>query len=110
MAARKKRGTVDSPWEKSIRDKIKTSMLVNAVINHVPRNKNMVSTQIRAAEILLKKVLPDLSSIEAVVETAVKNPSALPCPDTYEEWLKYVEHTQRPAHCDGCGVKLNPSR
>ena len=95
MAARKTRGTVDSPWEKSVRDKIKTSMLVNALNEHALGNKNMVATQIRAAEILLKKVIPDLSSVAAKVESTVVNETRLPRPKTFEELLTYVGAADR---------------
>jgi hypothetical protein len=64
MAARKTKGTKDIPWPQATRDRIKTSMLVNRLADHVLNGQDMSPTQIRAAEILLKKTLPDLSAQE----------------------------------------------
>lgn len=47
------------------RDKIKTSQLINRLMKHaIAKAPIMDATQIRAAEILLRKVLPDLASTE----------------------------------------------
>lgn len=43
------------------RDKIRTSQLINRLHNHVIGKNQMTSTQIRAAEILLNKTLPNLA-------------------------------------------------
>ena len=48
----------------SIRTKIQASQLVNALQNHVHGKNEMSQTQVRAAEILLKKTVPDISSVE----------------------------------------------
>jgi len=61
MAARKNKGTKDRPWDEKTREKIQTSMLLNALQDHVLGKNKMKTTQIRAAEILLKKSLPDLA-------------------------------------------------
>ena len=50
--------------DKRTRDKIKVSQIVNALNNHVAGKNKMSSTQIRAAEILLNKCLPNLQSTE----------------------------------------------
>lgn len=47
-----------------IRSKIQASQLVNRLNNHVLGKAEMSPTQLKAAEILLKKSLPDLSSVE----------------------------------------------
>jgi hypothetical protein len=70
MAARKTKGTKDIPWPQATRDRIKTSMLINRLADHVLNGKDMAATQIRAAEILLKKTLPDLSAVEQVGDIA----------------------------------------
>lgn len=44
------------------RDAIKTSMLVNRLTDHALGDIEMSQTQIRAAEILLNKTLPNLKS------------------------------------------------
>lgn len=47
------------------RDKIQASQLVNRLNKHALSDEEiMTSSQIRAAEILLKKILPDLSNME----------------------------------------------
>lgn len=64
MAARKTKGTKDVPWPDETRQRIRASMLVNRLMSHAVNGSPMESTQIRAAEILLKKVMPDLANIE----------------------------------------------
>ena len=51
----------------SVRAKIQSSQLVNALQNHVHGKNDMSQTQVRAAEILLKKTMPDLSAVDAAV-------------------------------------------
>jgi len=43
------------------REKIKSTQILNRLQNHVIGKNEMSATQVRAAEILLKKTLPDLS-------------------------------------------------
>lgn len=72
MAARKNRIMHDA----KTRQKIQASQIVNRLINHTLGEVEMTSTQVRAAEILLKKTLPDLSqmTIDAEVETRELKP------------------------------------
>jgi len=60
MAARSNKVELDERW----RNKIRVSMLLNHLRNHVLGRIKMEMTQIRAAEILLRKCLPDLASVE----------------------------------------------
>ena len=60
MAARINKLTLHDKW----REKIRTSMLINRLTNHVLGRINMSKTQVAAAAILLKKVLPDIAAIE----------------------------------------------
>lgn len=46
------------------RESIQTAQLINRVYAHATGQVEMTPTQLRAAEILLKKTLPDLQSIE----------------------------------------------
>jgi hypothetical protein len=46
------------------RERIRVGMLLGRLQRHVKGDVEMSPTQIRAAEILLKKALPDLTSIE----------------------------------------------
>jgi hypothetical protein len=59
MAARKKNWTPDV-----VRQRIRTGVLVNRLKKHVLGEVEMTATQVRAAEILLRKALPDLSATE----------------------------------------------
>ena len=64
MAARTRKGTKTNPWSEETRGKIQSSMLINSLTNHVLKGTKMETSQVRAAEILLKKTLPDLQSTE----------------------------------------------
>ena len=64
MAARKNRGTLDKPWDDSVRLKIQTSMLVNRLTSYVNSEVSLEPAQVTAALGLLKKSLPDLASVE----------------------------------------------
>lgn len=44
--------------------RIKSSMLLNALQDHALGKRKMLPTQIKAAEVLLKKTTPDLSSVK----------------------------------------------
>lgn len=73
MAARKNKVTLDEKW----REKIRTSMLINRLHNHVVGKLEMSQTQIRACEILLKKVAPDLSATELSGDMSLSHESSL---------------------------------
>lgn len=61
MAARGRRPYVMSQEH---RDKIKNSNILNALIEHVVGEREMSATQVTAGVALLKKVMPDVQSIE----------------------------------------------
>jgi hypothetical protein len=50
------------------KEKIQTTQLINRLQNHALGLVEMTPTQVRAAEILLKKTTPDLSSAENKTE------------------------------------------
>lgn len=50
------------------RVKIKNSNILNALIEHVEGSREMSATQVSAGLGLLRKVMPDLSSVDAAVE------------------------------------------
>lgn len=50
--------------QQSVRDKIQATQLVNRLTDHALGKINLEPTQVRAIEILLKKSVPDLQSIE----------------------------------------------
>jgi hypothetical protein len=50
--------------QQMVRDKIQASQLLNRLENHALGECELSATQIKAIEILLRKVLPDLSAIQ----------------------------------------------
>ncbi len=78
MAARTRKGTAAIGWPVEVRQRIRTSMLINRLTAHAlgeadPQTGKPVDlspTQVRSIEILLKKSLPDLTATEITsVET-----------------------------------------
>ena len=59
MAANKRLWQTDKT-----REKIRASMLVNRLQDHVEGKADMTSTQVKAASVLLSKVMPDLSAAD----------------------------------------------
>lgn len=57
MAAR-----LNPAHDERTRAKIQTSQLVNRLFSHANGDVEMTATQVRAAEVLLKKTLPDLQA------------------------------------------------
>ena len=60
MAARSRKVELDQEW----RDRIKVGVLLNRLMNHAIGDVEMSSTQIKAAEILLRKRVPDLAAVQ----------------------------------------------
>lgn len=60
MAARTHKIKIGDEW----RTKIQVSMLVNRLEDCAQGNVELSSTQVKAIEILLRKVAPDLQSVE----------------------------------------------
>lgn len=61
----KRRRTVRrEPWDETTRQKIKSGLIINYLHQHIENTREMSATQIRAAEILLKKTLPDLATVD----------------------------------------------
>lgn len=86
MAAR----TLRPQHTQEIREKIRASQLINRLQGHVDGEVELSATQVRAAEILLRKSVPDLSSTE------LSGPNGAPIAIegserprlSREEWLK----------------------
>jgi hypothetical protein len=64
MAARKNRGTKDRPMQKEWRDKIRASALINRLYDCGMGEVELNPQQIKAIDIILKKIEPDLARIE----------------------------------------------
>jgi hypothetical protein len=65
MAARIKKIKHDE----NTRLKIQAAQLINRLTNHANGEVEMSATQVRAIEILLRKILPDLSDVKMEVDT-----------------------------------------
>lgn len=63
MAARLRKTHQDE-----VRTKIQTSQILNRVQDHVLGKIELTATQLRGAEILLKKTLPDLTQVQGAGE------------------------------------------
>jgi hypothetical protein len=63
--------------DQKTREKIQTTQLINRLISHVNGSAELSATQVRAAEILLKKTLPDLQSVQLAGTDADGNPSEI---------------------------------
>lgn len=109
MATHSKKATGNRPGVRlnarqadSVRSHIQTSQLLRRLNDHAlnpaefkttPQGtlrmiKGMDATQIKAAEILLRKSLPDLSSVEMVADVAVTAPRG---PAELEALAKYMQ-------------------
>ncbi len=62
-------------YPQKARDRITGSKIITRLMKHVNGEIDMSPTQVRAASILLNKVLPDLRTIEVDIHTEVKNVS-----------------------------------
>lgn len=81
------------PHAEVTRLRIRSSMLVNALMDHVDGKRELSATQVRAAEILLRKVVPDLASVEHSGEIKHAYAIEVPAPAaTVESWTQ----TQTP--------------
>ncbi len=60
MAARKKKVTLTESWK----EKIRAGIILDRLIKHVNGEIEMTNSQIKAADILLKKTVPDLARTE----------------------------------------------
>lgn len=62
MAARKRRLTLSDSWK----DNIRAGVLAQRLYSHANGELELSSSQIKAADILLKKLIPDLGRTELV--------------------------------------------
>ena len=61
-----------------VAQKIRVGQIINHLRQHMLGKKEMSQTQVRAAEILLKKALPDLKQTEVLGEITHSHESASP--------------------------------
>ena len=81
--------------DQRVREKIQASMLIRALHDCVEGRNKMTSVQVRAAEVLLRKVVPDLAAVEYSGETTVKYEISSE-PMTADEWKREVEAENPP--------------
>ncbi len=78
MAARKRRVELDDSW----REKIQTSMLINRLNQNAlgKLESEMTAGQLKSAEILLRKTIPDLSASENKTQVEINYIARMPQP------------------------------
>ena len=65
MAARNRKGLSENT-----RTRIQTTMIVKRLEDHIPGKIEMTSSQVSAANILIKKTLPDLQAVQVDKQTS----------------------------------------
>lgn len=81
--------TVKIRHDENTRAKIQVSQIVNRLTNHLLGKVELSATQVKAAEILLRKTLPDLAAIEHNAGEGMERYMAVAEPElSAEEWLK----------------------
>lgn len=68
MAARKNRGTKDRPMQEDWKKKIQATSIMNRLNDCVEGKVELSPQQVKAAAILLKKIVPDLSRTDINAE------------------------------------------
>ena len=99
MAARNRDWTPDK-----VRQKIRTSMLINRLQNHVIGRLEMSKTQLQAAGILLRKTLPDM-----IAQTVERRPLEGMANDELIETLHAIR-SYLAGEGDRAGIEPTPSR
>lgn len=83
MAAR----TLRPKHTEDIRRKIQASVIIDLLTKHMKGEREMSPSQIRSAEILLKKSVPDIISTEMTVDATINGEIGLRPQLSREEWL-----------------------
>jgi hypothetical protein len=79
----------------AVRDTIKAKRLVRQLQQHIDGKRVLTMAQVRAIDILLRKIIPDLSQSSVVAEMTHKYVVEVPPLLTKDEWLKRyktIEH------------------
>lgn len=91
MAGKPRQPTL-RPYEKwtpdVVRQRIQVSAIVGRLVKHIAGKVKMSATQVRAAEILLRKAVPDLASVEHSGELGHRVRTVSAEPLTQDEWDK----------------------
>src|SRR5262245_38352386 len=92
MAARKQKFQTDAT-----RAKIRAAYLIRRLQLHVAGKINLSPTQIRAADILLRKIIPDLTQATITSDITRRYVAEVPPLLTKSEWLqKYGTKEEKP--------------
>lgn len=76
-----------APYLQKIRERIKSTLLVEALTDHVLGDREMKNSQVTAAVALLRKVIPDMAQVEHTGEIQHKYAMQVPAPSaSVEEW------------------------
>lgn len=70
------------------RAKIQTSQLINRLTDHAKGKIDLLPTQVKAIEVLLRKTLPDLTSVDLQAKVEQVSHIISDQPLTEEEWAK----------------------
>jgi hypothetical protein len=92
------------------REKIRAAMLIRGLQDHVCSKVQMSPTQVGAAEILLRKMLPDLLAAEHTSEEVRAFVVEAPQVMSQADWLKYRGQPQLLARSAGSWVKTARDR
>lgn len=84
MPAGRPKGTGGVRLTDAHRDKIRKSNILNALMEHVEGKREMTATQVTAGLGLLRKALPDLSSV-ALTDPTGEGPAQIVFKTVYEE-------------------------
>lgn len=78
---------------------VSATKLMKRLNRHVMGEIELSASQVRATEILLRKLIPDLKAVEVSGEIETRKPSADPYyGQTSEEWLKQSAGHLNPDH------------
>jgi hypothetical protein len=90
MAARTRRIAIDD----NTRAKIQATQLIKRLESHALGEIELTQTQVRSIEILLKKILPDLSAVEMDMQADVRQETVVSDkPMSAEEWLSQASES-----------------
>ena len=74
MAARKRRGTKDNPMQDEWKDKIRASAIINRLVGCINGEIELNPQQVKAADVVLKKIVPDLARSDTTITGANGGP------------------------------------
>jgi hypothetical protein len=83
MAAKKNR-----VYTETSRKKISASKLIGRLMEHIDGKISLEMSQVRAIDILLKKIIPDLTRMEMRAEVTHNFVIEVPATLTREQWLE----------------------